>query len=126
MVMITRNELREGETLQDGYMRKLREHQEANTEAIASSPFAGMSDDESLAYQTQEWVKGNSFHNPIRDECCPDFSCCGGTLMDETARHAFVNALPVDRHKMLRGVLQATVSDKGGYVPDPDTGTTSH
>ena len=23
--------------------------------------------------QLKEWVKGNSIHNPDRDECCPDF-----------------------------------------------------
>jgi len=27
-------------------------------------------------YQLEEWVRGNSIHNTIDDECCPDFSCC--------------------------------------------------
>lgn len=22
------------------------------------------------------WAAGNSYHNNIDDECCPDFSCC--------------------------------------------------
>ncbi len=29
--------------------------------------------------QLHEWVNGNSIHNTIDDECCPDFSCCSGT-----------------------------------------------
>ena len=26
--------------------------------------------------QLSEWAKGNSVHNDVDDECCPDFSCC--------------------------------------------------
>lgn len=26
--------------------------------------------------QLDDWVKGNSWHNHERNECCPDFSCC--------------------------------------------------
>jgi hypothetical protein len=26
--------------------------------------------------QCYEWVNGNSIHNFIDNECCPDFSCC--------------------------------------------------
>lgn len=34
----------------------------------------------SRAYkQLYEWVNGNSIHNDIDNECCPDFSCCNGT-----------------------------------------------
>jgi hypothetical protein len=41
--------------------------------------------------QLKEWVKGNSIHNPDRDECCPDFSCCDPELLapeDERKRFA--------------------------------------
>ena len=41
-----------------------------------NNPFEGMTDEESVGYQVFMWVQGNSLHNPIRDECCPDFSCC--------------------------------------------------
>lgn len=30
----------------------------------------------SLYYQMWLWVFGKSTHNTLRDECCPDFSCC--------------------------------------------------
>jgi hypothetical protein len=31
---------------------------------------------ERVIAQTRRWVEGNSRHNFIDDECCPDFSCC--------------------------------------------------
>ena len=30
----------------------------------------------SIYYQMWLWVFGKSTHNTLRDECCPDFSCC--------------------------------------------------
>ena len=30
----------------------------------------------SIYYQMWLWVFGKSIHNTLRDECCPDFSCC--------------------------------------------------
>lgn len=30
--------------------------------------------------QLELWVEGNSVHNPDRDECTPDFSCCDPEL----------------------------------------------
>lgn len=29
-----------------------------------------------IEYQLDQWLKGRSLHNPGRNECCPDFSCC--------------------------------------------------
>ena len=26
--------------------------------------------------QVNLWVKGHSMHNPVTEDCCPDFSCC--------------------------------------------------
>lgn len=26
--------------------------------------------------QMLAWAGGRSYHEPINDECCPDFSCC--------------------------------------------------
>ena len=31
--------------------------------------------------QLVEWVKGNSVHNEVDNECCPDFSCCHPDLL---------------------------------------------
>lgn len=31
--------------------------------------------------QTDRWVEGEPVHNPDRDECCPDFSCCNPDLL---------------------------------------------
>lgn len=31
--------------------------------------------------QLNKWVNGNSIHNKIDDECCPDFSCCRPDLL---------------------------------------------
>ena len=30
--------------------------------------------------QLDEWVKGNSIHNDVDNECCPDFSCCNSKI----------------------------------------------
>jgi len=41
-------------------------------------------------FQLKEWVKGNSIHNDIDDECCPDFSCCDSKLLaSENERKLF-------------------------------------
>ena len=46
--------------------------------------------------QLNEWVKGNPIHNKERDECCPDFSCCGGQLADKDVRDRFKKACDED------------------------------
>lgn len=51
-----------------------------------------MTSAESCGYQLGEWLRGNPMHNCIRDECCPDFSCCATKIkssMEE--RLDFVN-----------------------------------
>jgi len=42
--------------------------------------------------QLEKWVKGESIHNIKRNECCPDFSCCGEPLADEETRKCFRDA----------------------------------
>jgi hypothetical protein len=32
--------------------------------------------------QLIDWMSGNSRHNYIDDECCPDFTCCANLLPD--------------------------------------------
>lgn len=56
--------------------------------------FNGMSDRESVAHQLKHWVNGVPLHNTIRDECCPDFSCCsGGKIMPIVVREKFNQAV---------------------------------
>lgn len=57
-----------------------------------ADPFANMTDEESVRFQLKEWVKGNSLHNKVRDECCPDFSCCGSKPLDKNVRERFEKA----------------------------------
>jgi len=43
--------------------------------------------------QLLRWQKGESVHNPDRDECCPDLSCCTPALQaDQETRNAFTSA----------------------------------
>ena len=39
------------------------------------------------------WIKGQSFHNDIDRECCPDFSCCEPSLFekDKARRKKIIN-----------------------------------
>ncbi len=32
--------------------------------------------------QGRKWVAGESHHNRVDDECCPDFSCCMPVLFE--------------------------------------------
>lgn len=43
--------------------------------------FEGMASQESCDHQVDCWVEGIPLHNPVRDECCPDFSCCEGEML---------------------------------------------
>jgi len=38
------------------------------------------------------WRYGIPVHNLERDECCPDFSCCGSQISPEQTRVAFCEA----------------------------------
>lgn len=45
---------------------------------------------ERINYQLDEWAKGNSIHNDVDNECCPDFSCCTPELLaSEEERKTF-------------------------------------
>ena len=55
--------------------------------------FKGLDEDQSIQLQLEQWVKGKSIHNPVRGECCPDFSCCHPeALADAATREAFIRA----------------------------------
>jgi len=58
------------------------------------SEFDGMTDRGSVAHQLKRWVEGKPLHNTIRNECCPDFSCCnGGNIMPVEVRQKFQMAV---------------------------------
>lgn len=58
-----------------------------------SDEFEGMSEDESITHQTKRWAQGVPLHNTVRDECCPDFSCCsGGAMMEDRTRQVLYEA----------------------------------
>lgn len=58
--------------------------------------------EERIAYQIEEWVKGNSIHNTVEDECCPDFSCCNKDMLaDEKVRKQFQKAINENDNDMM-------------------------
>lgn len=80
-----------------------------------------MTYEESLKYQTDEWVAGRPWHNTVSDECCPDFSCCRPDMMwDANARRVFASADKVTQRRMMMGGLQALLADEPVHVVDPD------
>jgi hypothetical protein len=73
------------------------------------------------AEQTALWVKGKPVHNPTRDECCPDFSCCEPKLLwPKEKRERFAAADERTRVGMMMGALGKMVEkrcpDKAVYI----------
>lgn len=66
--------------------------------------------------QLDSWVAGTPIHNTFMDECCPDFSCCGGTLWPEHKRLAFKAAGDDERSMMLMGALGDLCAAQGVEV----------
>ncbi len=61
-------------------------------------------------------VKGNPLHNTIRNECCPDFSCCSPqSLQPKEIRETFAAANENQRMGMLFSFLGGMISNE---VPD--------
>ena len=94
--------------------------QAVHVDAVVSA-YAGMSYAESVTHQVKHWAAGIPTHNPVRDECCPDFSCCvPSMLMPEPARRRFLEAhLSGDeetRHSMLMMSLGGLLADAGAKV----------
>lgn len=95
--------------------------------------YDGMNYKESVDHQIKHWAKGIATHNPIGDECCPDFSCCCPSLMmQERARKTFLEAHLSGndeiRHDMLMMCLGGLVSESGieAYVAGDDRESTNH
>lgn len=61
--------------------------------------------------QVEEWVKGNSQHNYIDNECCPDFSCCKPEmLVDEVTRKMFKNGTEKQRESFMYTFLANAIA----------------
>lgn len=87
--------------------------------------YKGMNYQQSVDHQVKHWADGIPTHNPIGDECCPDFSCCNpSSLMDEGARKRFLNAhLSGDdetKSKMSLMCLGELLSDENVYIAGED------
>ena len=54
--------------------------------------FDGVSEEESVDVQLNLWVAGFSLHNPVIDDCCPDYSCCSTMRMSLRDRVNFTRA----------------------------------
>lgn len=66
--------------------------------------FIGMSDRESATHQVTYWEQGIPLHNPVRDECCPDFSCCGSPMMPQEARTRLLEAYVNGEHETVEKI----------------------
>ena len=71
-------------------------------------------------HQLATWLAGNPWHNPVEDECCPDFSCCSPGLLQPLAiRQTFVAAHEAGSRAtdaMLMTFLGAKLSNCGHSV----------
>ena len=84
--------------------------------------FAGMSDEESIRFQAEQWLEGRPFHNTVRDECCPDFSCCVPTLLvSREKREMFLAAENENAGKMGASFLKALLENEGRSVRKSET-----
>ncbi len=83
-----------------------------------------MTESESIAHQLAEWVAGRSWHNTVRDECCPDFSCCNSQVSTPLdVRQRFAAAPDQERNRMCFMFLGNAFSalNKNVYIAgDPD------
>ena len=87
--------------------------------------------DASIDKQLERWVAGDPVHNDVRDECCPDFSCCQPDLLaPKDVRERFKAAIDAgdERAKMtmlgifLGAALAKAAPDKNIYIAGEDAG----
>ena len=75
--------------------------------------------------QLQEWLAGRPMHNYLRNECCPDFSCCQpDALVSQTLRQKFVDSNDSQRLAILSMFLSGTESNF--YLPVVNGDDTCH
>jgi hypothetical protein len=63
--------------------------------------------------QTSNWLEGVSLHNDYADECCPDFSCCGGEIWPLINRKVFLSGGEQNQLNMMMGSLQSLIQEAG-------------
>ena len=52
--------------------------------------------DHRLQFQVNRWYDGQSLHNHIDNQCCPDYSCCYPALVATSdCKHAFRKAVAI-------------------------------
>lgn len=86
-----------------------------NASPSRNAPQAAVPHNQNMTHQEQldQWVAGKSVHNPTRNECCPDFSCCQPHLKaDAPTRRKFRDANQETRNHMLAEFLGALVADR--------------
>lgn len=114
------------------FMKKQRDYVNCGTMQkgeyeMSKDQFEGMTDRESVQHQLNEWVKGNPLHNTVRDECCPDFSCCGNKMMDKELRLKFEKAHDEGDGETEMNILGMALSgltasiDKNVHIAGEDT-----
>lgn len=64
-----------------------------------------MNEAQSIQYQIDEWLAGRPWHNHMRGECCPDFSCCGGKIAELNVRQRFIKAIEENDNKTRSSML---------------------
>ena len=83
-----------------------------------------------IQFQLDEWVKGNSIHNHVDDECCPDFSCCNKDVVTEQIiKDLFYNANSEERERLLFQFLSnaiSTYTDKKVFIADGESEITKN
>ena len=83
--------------------------------------FTGKTYADRVKQQGEEWAKGNSYHNDIDNECCPDFSCCKPELKaSDEQRQVFINAPREVQEKMLYTFLGSLCGSNVAII-DGDT-----
>lgn len=70
---------------------------------------------ESVKRQLHLWLHGISEHNTFWDECCPDWSCCGGKLWDLSLRQKFVKAVEQNNEEL---IMQMCIMSLGNAVEE--------
>lgn len=67
--------------------------------------------------QLADWLNGNPVHDGLRDECCPDFSCCHPELLwPKERRQEFAAASDQERVPMSVMALRALLESSGHQV----------
>lgn len=93
--------------------------------------YTGMTYRESVDHQVKYWAKGIPTHNPVGDECCPDFSCCCPDLLanDEARRRFLIASDSGDdelKTQMLMGFLGAAFDGHSIHIAGDSPDATEH